>query len=48
MQDCGLSLAASIEPFARRRSVAKLSLSCRYYFGKYSLELAQLVPLPFS
>ena len=48
MQDCGPFLAASIEPFARRRNVAKLSLSYRYYFGKCSLELAQLVPLSFS
>ena len=28
--------------------MASLSLLCRYYFGKCSSELAQLVPLPFS
>ena len=44
----GLSLAASLEPLAHRRNVASLSLFYRYYFGKCSSELAQLVPLPFS
>ena len=41
-------LAASLEPLAHRRNVASLSLSYRYYFGRFSSELAQLVPLPFS
>ena len=41
-------LAASLEPLADRRNVASLSHSCRYYFGRCSSELAQLVPLPFS
>ena len=44
----GPSLAASLEPLAHRRNVAILSLFYRYYFGRCSSELAQLVPLPFS
>ena len=44
----GPSLAASLEPFAHRRNVASLSLFYRYYFGRCSSELAQLVPLPLS
>ena len=42
------SLAASLEPLAHRRNVISLSLFYRYYFGRCSSELAQLVPLPFS
>ena len=42
------SLAASLEPLAHRRNVASLSLFYRYYLGRCSSELAQLVPLPFS
>ena len=44
----GPSLAASLEPVAHRQNVASLSLFYRYYFGRYSSELAQLAPLPFS
>ena len=44
----GPSLAASREPLAHRQNVASLSLFYRYYFGRCSSELAQLVPLPFS
>ena len=44
----GPSLAASLEPLAHGWSVAILSLFYRYYFGRGSSELAQLVPLPFS
>ena len=44
----GLSLAASLEPLAHRRNVANLSLFYRYYFGRCSSELPQLIPLPFS
>ena len=44
----GPSLAASLEPLAHCRNVASLSLFYRYYFGRCSSELAQLVPLPFS
>ena len=43
-----LSLATSLEPLAHRRNVAILSFFYRYYFGRCSSELAQLVPLPFS
>ena len=38
------SLAASLEPLAYRQNVASLSLFYRYYFGRCSSELAQLVP----
>ena len=44
----GPSLAASLEHLAHRRNVASLSLFHRYYFGRCSSELAQLVPLPYS
>ena len=44
----GPSLAASLEPLAHRRNVASLSLFNRYYFGRYSSELAELVPLHYS
>ena len=43
----GPSLAASREPLAHRQNVARLSFFCRYYFGRCSSELAQLVPFPF-
>ena len=33
---------------AHRRDVASLGLFYRYYFGRCSSEMAQLVPLPFS
>ena len=41
----GPSVAVSLEPLAHRRNVASLSLFYRYYFGRCSSELAQLVPL---
>ena len=41
------SLAASLEPLALRRNIASLSLFYRYYFGRCSSELAQLVFLFF-
>ena len=44
----GTSLADSLEPLTHRRNVASLSLFDKYYFGRCSSELAQLVPLPFS
>ena len=44
----GPSLAACVEPLDQRRNVASFCLFYRYYFGRYSSELAQLVPLPFS
>ena len=43
----GPSLAASLEPLAHRRNVASLSLFYRYYFGRCSSELTQLVARPF-
>ena len=42
------SLAASLKPLAHRRNVASLCLFYRYYFGRCSSVLAQLVPLPYS
>ena len=44
----GPSLAASPERLAHRQNVASLSLFHRYYFGRWSSELAELVPLPYS
>ena len=44
----GPSLAASLEPLAHRRNVTSLSLFYRYYFGRCSSKLAQLVALPYS
>ena len=32
----------------KKKNVASLSLFYRYYFGRCSSELAQLVPLPYS
>ena len=43
-----LSLAASLGPLAYCRNKVSLSLFYRYYFGRYSSDLAHLVPLPFS
>ena len=44
----GPSYAASLKLLAYRGNVASLSLFCRYYFGRCSSELAQLVPLSYS
>ena len=44
----GPSLAASLEPLTHCRNVASLSFFYRYYFGRCSSELAQLVSLPLS
>ena len=44
----GPSFTASLEPLAHCRNVASLSVFYRYYFGRCSSELAQLVPLLFS
>ena len=43
----GPSLAASLETLTNHWNVASLSLFYRYYFGRCSSELAQLVPLPY-
>ena len=37
-----------LNPWAHRRNVASLSLFYRYYFGRCSSELVQLIPLPYS
>ena len=44
----GPSLAASLKPLAHCQNVASLSLFYSYYFGRFSSELVQLVPLSFS
>ena len=44
----GPSLAPSLEPLAYHQNIDSLSLFYRYYFGRCSFELAQLVPLPYS
>ena len=44
----GPPLAAPLEHLAHCWNVANVSLFCRYYFGRCSSELAQLVPLPYS
>ena len=44
----GPSLAASLEPLAHCQNVVSFRLFYKYYFGRCSSELAQLVPLPFS
>ena len=44
----GPLLVASLELVVHRRNMTSLGLFYRYYFGRCSLELAQLVPLPFS
>ena len=47
-RNVGPSLPASLETLTHRRNVVSLSLFCKYYFGRCSSELAQLVPLPYS
>ena len=42
------SLATSLKPLAHQQNVACLSLFCRYYFGRHSSAMNQLVPLPYS
>ena len=42
------SCCLELQPLAHLRNVASLSLSYRYYFGRCSSELAQLIPLPYS
>ena len=38
----------ALEPFAHCQNITSWSLFYRYYFSRYSSELAQLVPLPYS
>ena len=42
------SLAASLKPLAHCRNVACLSRFYKYFFGRCSSELAQLVPLSYT
>ena len=42
----GPELSASLQSLAHRQDVASLSLFYRYYFGRCSSELSELVPLP--
>ena len=44
----GPDLSASLQSLAHRRNVVSLSLFYRYYFGRCSDELAELVPLPHA
>ena len=44
----GPSLTASLEPLAHCPNVASLSFFSRYYFGRCSSELDQLVPFSYS
>ena len=44
----GPSLVASLEPLAHHRNVASLSFFFRYYFGRCSSEMAELVSLCHS
>ena len=44
----GPSLAASLEPLAHIWNVPSWSLFYRYYFGRCSSELVELVPLSYS
>ena len=41
----GLCRTTFLETLACRRNVASLRLFCRHYFGRFSSELAQMVPL---
>ena len=41
----GPSLAAPLETLVHQPNAASLSLFYRFYFGRYSSELAELVPL---
>ena len=42
------SLPAYLEPLVHRWNVASLILYCKYYFGRCSFRLAELVLLPYS
>ena len=44
----GPSHAASLEPLVYHQNAAALSIFYKYYFGRCSSELDQLVPLPYS
>ena len=42
------SLAASLEPSAQRQNVARLSIFCRYCFGRCLSKLTELCSLSYS
>ena len=44
----GPSFIVSLELLTHCRNVVRLTIFYRYYFGRCSSELTQLVPLPFS
>ena len=44
----GPLFAASLKSLAHHQTAASLSLFYRYYFGRCSSGLAQLVPVPYS
>ena len=44
----GLTFAASLEPLVHCQNVDSVSCFCRYYFGRYIFDSAELVPLPYS
>ena len=44
----GPSLTASLQSLAHRRNVASLNIFYRHYFGRYSSEMSQFAPLPYS
>ena len=41
-------LLVSLEPLGHRKNIASLYLFYRYYFGRCSSKLAELVQLPYS
>ena len=43
-----MTVGSSLATLPHRRNIASLSLFYRYYFGRCSSELADLVPLPYS
>ena len=47
-RSAGPSVVASVEPFAHHQNIVSLNLFYRYYFGRCSCELVQLVQLPYS
>ena len=48
LRTAGPSVDASCELSANHRNMASLSLFYKYYFGRCSSELAELVPHPYS
>ena len=44
----GPTLVSSLETLGHHRNVASISLFCRYYFGKYSSKLNELLPLFYT